>query len=134
MCSSDLVKEVVGVEVEAAPLDRRLRRPLKKLARRIAEELRHVDPLRTTRRCFDRTTRRSRRAGEEIGKEIVEEAAAPKTSPHPVFRKTQIAEVLSLGLLTGERPLARRDHRPLMTWQRWFADMPFRIWRMKGSS
>ena len=109
------VQQVVGVEVEAAPLDRRLRRALQKLARRIAEELRHVDPLRTTRRRFDRTTRRSRRPGEEIREEIVEKAASPETAPHPVFRKAQIAQVLSFGLLTGKRPLARRNRRPLMT-------------------
>ncbi len=39
------VEQVVGVEVEAAPLERRLRRPLQELARRVAEELGHVDPL-----------------------------------------------------------------------------------------
>ena len=109
------VQQVVGIEVEAAPLDRRLRRALQKLARRIAEELRHVDPLRTTRRRFDRTSGRSRRVGKEIGEEIVEKAASPETAPHPVFRKTQIAQVLSLGRLTWERPLARRNRGPLMT-------------------
>jgi len=81
------------LDLEVQPVvrnDRRLRRALQKLARRIAEELRHVDPLRTTRRRFDRTTGRSRRAGEEIV-EIVEKAAPAETSAHPVFRKTQIA-------------------------------------------
>ena len=44
------VQQVVAVHIEVAPLEGRLRRPLQKLARRIAEELRDVHPLRTTRR------------------------------------------------------------------------------------
>ena len=39
------VQEVVGVEVEASPLERRLGGPLQQLARRVAEELCDVDPL-----------------------------------------------------------------------------------------
>ena len=40
------MQQVVGVEVEAAPLERRLRRALQELARRVAEELRDIDALR----------------------------------------------------------------------------------------
>ena len=39
------VEQMVAVEVEAAPLERSLRGPLEELARRVAEELGHVDAL-----------------------------------------------------------------------------------------
>jgi hypothetical protein len=39
------MEEVIAVEVEAAPVERGLRRPPKELTRRVAEELGDVDPL-----------------------------------------------------------------------------------------
>ena len=50
-------QQVVGVEVEAAPLDGCRRRPLEELARRVAEERGHVDLL------DGRPSGRSRRSG-----------------------------------------------------------------------
>ena len=106
------VEQVVGVEVEAAPLDRRLRRPLQELARRVAEELRHVDRSAPGEAAARPHVRPQPAAREEIGEEVVEEAAAAETARHPLFRET-IAEVLRLGLLAGKRPLARRNRGPL---------------------
>jgi hypothetical protein len=73
-------KEVVALEVEAPPFQRRLRGPLKQLPGRVAEELRDVDALGTSRRRLGRR-RAAGRAVEEVREELVEEASATPEPP-----------------------------------------------------
>jgi hypothetical protein len=65
------VQQMVAVEIEAAPVERSLRGGLKRPAGRVAEELRHVDPLDLTLgrrrplcgRAVEEVRRRTRRRG-----------------------------------------------------------------------
>ena len=74
------VEQVVGVEVEAAPLDCGPRRPLQELARGVAEVLGHVDPFRLALCRRGPATAARRTVAEEVGEEVVEEAAAAETA------------------------------------------------------
>src|ERR671915_759816 len=103
---------MVGVQVEAAPLERGLRCALKKLARRIAEELRHVDALDLPLRCSDAATGFGRHAPEEVGEEIVEQAAAAAEAAHPLLGYVNLAEILDLLRPVRAEPHSRRDRRP----------------------
>ena len=74
-------EQVIGVEVEAAPLERLLRRPLEELAGRVAEGFRHVDLL--DRALGSRAwpaCRASAEVLEEVGEELVEQASSTATS------------------------------------------------------
>ena len=73
-------EQVVALEVEAPPLQRRLRGPLKQLPGRVAEELGDVDALGTSRRRLGRR-RAAGRAVEEVREELVEEASATPEPP-----------------------------------------------------
>src|SRR6266566_539545 len=106
------VQQVVGVQVEAAPLERRLRAPLKKLARRVAEELRYVDSLDLALR---RWAPRSRAAAfaEEIREEVVEEAAASTAEPaHAFLGQIDVTQVLDLLSSVGAQAHPRCDRGP----------------------
>ena len=71
------VEEVVAVEIEAAPFESRLRGALEQLAGGVAEELRDVDALNWRCGAPRRRVRpRPTIVAEEIGEEVVEEAAA----------------------------------------------------------
>ncbi len=103
---------MVGVQVEAAPLERRLRAPLKKLARRVAEELRYVDSLDLALR---RWAPRSRAAAfaEEIREEVVEEAAASTAEPaHAFLGQIDVTQVLDLLSSVGAQTHPRCDRGP----------------------
>jgi hypothetical protein len=109
------VEEVVSVEIEAPPREGRLRGTLQELAGRVAEELRHVHAL-----DLSRGRRGASAAGlpvaEEIGQEVVEEAA-PAAQPvgHALFRQVDLAEVLDLLRSIGPQPDPRRYCRSSMT-------------------
>src|SRR5204863_9402470 len=76
-------QRVRGVEIEGAPVERQLHRPLEKLARRSREELRDVDLLDWPARRWRRGSRAGRARGpvdakwpvEELGEELVEKAS-----------------------------------------------------------
>ena len=87
------VQEVVGVEVEASPLERRLRRALQQLAGGVAEELGDVDPFDLPGGCRDPPRRW--RLAEEVGEELVKQAAAAEAARHPLFGEIELAEILS---------------------------------------
>ena len=71
------VQEVVGVEVQAPPLERRLSRSLQELAGRVAEELRDVDALHLALLNGHALPGAGTGIAEEIGEEVVEEARRP---------------------------------------------------------
>jgi len=83
---------MVGVEVEASPLERRLRRALQQLAGGIAEELGDVDPFDLPGGCRDPPGRW--RLAEEVGEELVEQAAAAQAARHLLFGEIELAEIL----------------------------------------
>jgi hypothetical protein len=68
------VEQVLGVEVETAPLDGGLRRSLKQVAGRVAEELGDVDLFHPRFRGGHSAARCCRRLREEAREEVVEEA------------------------------------------------------------
>jgi hypothetical protein len=88
-------EQVVALEVEASPVERRLRRALKEPAGGVAEELRHVDGLGAPRRRLPRRSAGApgRRFAEEIGEEFVKEAAAAPEATHSLLREVDLAEV-----------------------------------------
>ena len=103
------IEQVVAVEVEAAPLERRLRGPLQELARGVAEELRYVDP-------FDlalgrRPALRSGAAAlaKEVREELVEEAAPTAEPAHPFLGEVDVAQVLDFLGAVGANSHARGD-------------------------
>jgi len=107
------VQEVVGVEVEASPLERCLRRPLQQLARRVAEELGDVDPL-------DLPGGRGDAPGwpslvEDVGEELVEEAAATEAVRHPLLSQIELAEVFRFLRPVRAKPDPGRDCRSPVT-------------------
>ena len=70
-------EQVIALEVEASPFQRGLGGALKQLPRRVAEELGDVHALGAARRRLSPAgTAGAGRAVEEIGEELVEEAAA----------------------------------------------------------
>ena len=73
-------EQMVALEVEAPPFQRRLRGALKQLPGRVAEELGDVDALGTSCRRLGRR-RAAGRAVEEVGEELVEEASATPEPP-----------------------------------------------------
>jgi hypothetical protein len=98
------VEEVVGVEVEAAPLERRLRGPLEQLASGIAEELCDVDAIRLPglRRRATRAVC-ARPVSEEIREEVIEEAApSAERARHALLREVDLTQVLDLFRPVGE--------------------------------
>jgi hypothetical protein len=100
---------MVGVEVEAAPLERRLRRALQQLAGGVAEELGDVDPVDLPGGCRDPP--RLWRLGEEVGKELVEQAAAAEAARHPLFGEIELAQVLRFLRPVRTKPYPGRDCR-----------------------
>ena len=105
------VQEVVGVEVQAAPLERGLGRALEELPGGVAEELGDVDALNLPRRLGERAA--CGPLAEEVREEVVEEAAATaEVVRHPLLGKVDLAQVLDLlrAVRTQSRP--RRDRRP----------------------
>jgi hypothetical protein len=86
------MQEMVGVEVEASPLERRLRRALQQLAGGVAEELGDVDPFNLPGGCRDPPRRWC--LPEEVGEELVEQAAAAEAARHPLFGEIELAEIL----------------------------------------
>jgi hypothetical protein len=89
------VQQMVALEVEASPVERRLRGALEEATGVVAEELRHVDGLGPTRRRLRhrRTRAPSRRSAKEVGEELVEEAAAAPEATHSFLREVDLAEV-----------------------------------------
>ena len=106
------VEQVIGIQVEAAPLERGLCGPLEQLTRRVAEELRHVDSLDLAlRRCAPRS--RAAAFAEEIREKVVEEAVASTAEPaHAFLGEVDVTEVLDLLSSVGAQAHPRCDRRP----------------------
>jgi hypothetical protein len=93
------VKQVIRVEVQTPPLDSRMRRPPQELARRVAEELGHVDPLDLSSwggGSLRAPSGRARSVAEEVREEVVEQAATAESPRHPLLREVDLAEVFRL--------------------------------------
>jgi hypothetical protein len=112
------VEQMIGVEVEAAPVERRVRGALQQLARRVAEELRDVDPLdlpfaRRSGKSTPGAAVRTPRPIEEVREEVVEQAAAAsEPTRQPFFREVDLAEVLGLLCPVRQKLDSGRDGRP----------------------
>jgi hypothetical protein len=89
---------MIGVEIEAPPLERRLRGALKELSCGVAEELRDVDAIDLTLLLLGRHASPGRPVAEEVREEAVEEASSPAShaSSHPLLCEVDLAEVLDL--------------------------------------
>ena len=107
------VQQVVGVEVEAAPLERRLRGALQQLAGRVAEELGDVDAFDLPAGCGDPPRRW--RLAEEVGEELVKHAPAAEPARHPLVGEIELAEVLGFLRPVRTKPDSGRDCRSPMT-------------------
>src|SRR2546421_10485294 len=105
------MEQVVAVQIEAAPSHRRLRCALQELTRRIAEELRDVDTLDLALRCGSSAAPGARRAtAEDVGEEVVEEAAAAaEPARHPLLGQIDVAEILDFLRSVGAKPHPRRN-------------------------
>src|SRR5690242_4088424 len=109
------VEQVVALEIETAPLERGLRRTAQQLARRVAEELRHVYALHLARRrgCALAAASGSG-ATEEVGEEVVEQAAPAEAAGHPLLGEVDLAQVLGLAGPVRQDPHPRRHRRTVM--------------------
>src|ERR1700745_2381471 len=100
---------MVGVEVEASPLERGLRGALQQLAGGVTEELGDVDPFDLPGGGGDPPRRGF--LPEEVGEELVEEAAAAEPARHPLLRDVDLAEVFDFLCPVRTKPDTGRDCR-----------------------
>jgi hypothetical protein len=106
------VQQVVGVEVEAPPLDGGLRGALQQLARGVTEELRDIDALNLSLLRRRRYAAAGWAVAEEVGEEVVEEAPASEAAGHPLLGEIELAEVLGLLRPVRPQPDSRRHRGP----------------------
>src|SRR6185503_19972121 len=107
------VQQVVALEVEASPVERRLRRALEQLAGGVAEELRHVEGLGAARRRLPsrRGAAPGRRFVEEVREEFVKEAAAAPEATHSLLGEVDLAEVFDFLCPVRTKPDPGRNCR-----------------------
>src|SRR5207237_9938690 len=98
---------------------------LQQRTRCVAEELRHVDALDLALRR--RNTFATRRVAEEVGEEIVEEAAPGEPVRQPFLGEVELAEVLDLLCPVRTEPYTRGDRWAMMTFAEVLLDCHFNL-------
>lgn len=90
-----------------------MRRSLEQVARCVAEELGDVDTLDLPSGGSNASGRR--RVVEEVGEEVVEEAATAEAARHPVVGEIELAEVFRFLRPVGAKAHSGRNCRPPVT-------------------